>query len=101
VFARNGAIVPLDADAGMALHYFSRPKASFSCSRAILLNTRRFTPPGPGHRGCKSNPGKIATTSGWCITWNGRRAEFEARKHGKEVPVSYRLADRTWFYDAR
>ena len=102
VFARNGAIVPLDAPAGMALHYF--PKAGgefFLLEGDIAEYSQVHAAPALDIMRLEIESRKDRDYQ-WVVHHVERPAsvEFEDHKY-KEVAEFRALADRTWFYDAR
>jgi hypothetical protein len=102
VFARNGAIVPLDAPAGMALHYF--PKAGgefFLLEGDIAEYSQVHAAPALDILRLEIESKKDRDYQ-WVVHHIERPASvgFEDRKYG-EVAALRALADRTWFYDAR
>ncbi len=102
VFARNGAIVPLDAPAGMALHYFPKLGGEFfllegdiaeysQVHAAPALDIMRLEIESKKDRDYQWVVHHVEKPTG---------VEFEDRKY-REVAVLGALADRTWFYDAK
>ena len=102
VFARNGAIVPLDAPAGMALHYFPRaPGEFFLLEGDIAEYSQVHAAPALDIMRLEIESKKDRDYQ-WVVHHVERpvSVEFEDRKY-KEVTGLGALADRTWFYDAR
>jgi hypothetical protein len=102
VFARNGAIVPLDSAAGMALHYF--PKAGgefFLLEGDIAEYSQVHAAPALDIMRLEIESKKDRDYQ-WVVHHIERPAsvEFEDHKY-KEVASFGALADRTWFYDSR
>ncbi len=101
VFARNGAIVPLDAAAGMALHYF--PKAGgefFLLEGDIAEYSQVHASPALDCMRLEIESKKERDYQ-WVVHHAEKPSsvEFEDRKY-REVATLSGLADRTWFYDA-
>jgi hypothetical protein len=101
VFARNGAIVPLDAAAGMALHYF--PKAGgefFLLEGDIAEYSQVHASPALDFMRLEIESKKDRDYQ-WVVHHAEKPSsvEFEVRKY-REVATLSGLADRTWFYDA-
>jgi hypothetical protein len=102
VFARNGAIVPLDAAAGMALHYFPKaPGEFFLLEGDIAEYSQVHAAPALDIMRLEIESRKDRDYH-WVVHHVERPAsvQFEDRWY-KEVAVFSALADRTWFYDAR
>jgi hypothetical protein len=102
VYARNGAIVPLDAAAGMALHYF--PKAGgefFLLEGDIAEYSQVHAAPALDIMRLEIESKKDRDYQ-WVVHHVERPSsvDFEDRKYN-EVAVFSALADRTWFYDAK
>ena len=102
VFARNGAIVPLDSAAGMALHYF--PKAGgefFLLEGDIAEYSQVHAAPALDIMRLEIESKKDRDYQ-WVVHHVERPAsvEFEDRKYN-EVASLGALTDRTWFYDSR
>ena len=102
VFARNGAIVPLDSSErhGAALLPQTRRRVlpAGGRHRRLLAGARRA-----GARtscGWRSNPRRSATISGWSTTPKSRPAWSSRNKQYREVARLEALADDGWFYDA-
>ncbi len=101
VFARNGAIVPLDSPGGLALHYFPSLGAEF-----FLLETgaEEWT---QVHAAPAADimrleiEAKGARDYQWVVHHVERPSEvgFESRKY-EQVATAAAMRDRTWFYDA-
>ena len=101
VFARNGAIVPLDSAGGIALHYFPSLAAEFF----LLENdpedwTQVHAAPAADIMRLEIEA-KKARDYQWVVHHIERPSEvgFEGRKFG-EAASAAALMDRTWFYDA-
>jgi hypothetical protein len=101
VFARNGAIVPLDAAAGMALHYFPKAGGEFFLLEGDIADYSQV------HAAPALDIMRLQIESKkdrdyqWVVHHVEKPAsvEFEDRKY-REVATLSALADRTWFYDA-
>ena len=102
VFARNGAIVPLDRAGGMALHYF--PKAGgefFLLEGDIAEYSQVHAVAGAGlhaagnrvQKGSRLPVGGAPRGDGR-PAWGSRIASTAKRRRSRA------LTDRTWFYDA-
>ena len=101
VFARNGAIVPLDSPQGLALHYFPKLAAEF-----FLLETDsgEYT---QIHAAPAADIMRLEIESKqdrayqWVLHHVERPSEvgFEDRKY-RPVAAAQVVADGTWFYDA-
>ena len=102
VFARNGAIVPLDAAAGMALHYFPKLGGEFFLLEGDIAEYSQV------HAAPALDIMRLEIESKkdrdyqWVVHHVERPSsvEFEDR-HYREVAELGALTDRTWFYDAR
>jgi hypothetical protein len=101
VFARNGAIVPLDAASGMALHYFPKAGGEFfllegdiaeysQVHAAPALDIMRLEIESRRDRDYQWVVHHVERPSG---------VEFGDRQY-REVGRLGELSDRTWFYDA-
>ena len=101
VFARNGAIVPLDAAAGMALHYFPKLGGEFFLLEGDIAEySQVHASPALDFMRLEIESKKDRDYQ-WVVHHVERPSsvEFEDRKY-REVAVLTALADRTWFYDA-
>jgi len=101
VFAHNGAIVPLDSDGGIALHYF--PKAGgefFLLEKDIGEYTQVHAAPAADIMRLEIESRKDRSYH-WVVHHVERPSEvgFEEKKY-QPVSAAGSLADRTWFYDA-
>jgi hypothetical protein len=101
VFARNGAIVPLDSDNGIGLHYF--PKAGgefFLLEKEIGQYTQIHAAPALDIMRLEIESKKERTYQ-WVVHHVERPVEvgFDEQKW-PSVATLAALADRTWFYDA-
>jgi alpha-glucosidase (family GH31 glycosyl hydrolase) len=102
VFARNGAIVPLDAEAGMALHYFPKLGGEFFLLEGDIAEYTQVHA-APALDGMRLEiESKKDRDYQWVVHHVERPAsvEFEDRTY-KEVAALSAMTDRTWFYDAR
>lgn len=102
VFARNGAIVPLDAAAGMALHYFPKLGGEFFLLEGdIAQYSQVHAAPALDIMRLEIESKKDRDYQ-WVVHHVERPSsvEFEDRKYSEVAHLSA-LADRTWFYDAR
>jgi hypothetical protein len=101
VFARNGAIVPLDAATGMALHYFPKLGGEFFLLEGDIADYSQV------HAAPALDIMRLEIESKkdrdyqWVVHHIDRPSsvEFEDRKY-REVTTLDALADRTCFYDA-
>jgi hypothetical protein len=101
VFARNGAIVPLDAAAGMALHYFPKAGGEFFLLEGDIADySQVHASPALDFMRLEIESKKDRDYQ-WVVHHVEKpgSVEFEDRKY-KEVAALSGLADRTWFYDA-
>jgi len=101
VFARNGAIVPLDAAAGMALHYFPKLGGEFFLLEGDIAEySQVHASPALDFMRLEIESKKDRDYQ-WVVHHVERPSsvEFEDRKY-REVAVLTALTDRTWFYDA-
>jgi hypothetical protein len=101
VFARNGAIVPLDAAAGMALHYFPKAGGEFFLLEGDTTDySQVHASPALDFMRLEIESKKNRDYQ-WVVhhVEKPNSVEFEDRKY-KEVAALSGLADRTWFYDA-
>ena len=102
VFARNGAIVPLDGAAGMALHYFPKlPGEFFLLEGDIAEYSQVHASPALDFMRLEIESKKDRDYQ-WVVHHVERPAsvEFADRKY-REVGQPNELSDGTWFYDAR
>ena len=101
VFARNGAIVPLDIAAGMALHYFPKAGGEFFLLEGDIADYSQV------HAAPALDIMRLQIESKkdrdyqWVVHHVERPAsvEFGGRQY-REVAAFGELADRTWFHDA-
>jgi alpha-glucosidase (family GH31 glycosyl hydrolase) len=101
VFARNGAIVPLDAPAGMALHYFPKAGGEFFLLEGDIAEYSQV------HAAPALDIVRLEIESRkdrdyqWVVHHVERPSSvgFEDRKY-REVGQLGELTGRTWFYDA-
>jgi hypothetical protein len=101
VFARNGAIVPLDAPNGMALHYFPKLGGEFFLLEGDIAEYSQV------HAAPALDIIRLEIESKkerdyqWVVHHAEKPAsvEFEDRKY-REVSRLETLADDCWFYDA-
>jgi hypothetical protein len=101
VFARNGAIVPLDAAAGMALHYFPKAGGEFFLLEGDIADySQVHASPALDFMRLEIESKKDRDYQ-WVVHHVEKpgSVEFEARKY-REVAALTALTDRTWFYDA-
>jgi hypothetical protein len=101
VFARNGAIVPLDAPAGMALHYFPKAGGEFFLLEGDIADySQVHASPALDFMRLEIESKKDRDYQ-WVVHHVERPSsvEFEDRKY-REVAALGALTDRTWFYDA-
>ena len=101
VFARNGAIVPLDAAAGMALHYFPKAGGEFFLLEGDIADySQVHASPALDFMRLEIESKKDRDYQ-WVVHHVEKpgSVEFEDRKY-REVAALSGLADRTWFYDA-
>ena len=102
VFARNGAIVPLDAPAGMALHYFPKLGGEFFLLEGDIAEYSQV------HAAPALDVMRLEIESKkdrdyqWVVHHVDKPASvgFEDRLY-REVALLVNLSDRTWFYDAQ
>jgi hypothetical protein len=102
VFARNGAIVPLDAAAGMALHYFPKLGGEFFLLEGDIADySQVHASPALDFMRLEIESKKDRDYH-WVVHHVERPSsvQFEDRKY-REVAALSALSDRTWFYDAR
>lgn len=102
VFARNGAIVPLDAAAGMALHYFPKLGGEFFLLEGDIAEySQVHASPALDFMRLEIESKKDRDYQ-WVVHHVERpvTVEFEDAKY-KEAPDLAALADRNWFYDAK
>ena len=102
VFARNGAIVPLDAAAGMALHYFPKLAGEFFLLEGDIAEYSQVHAAPAGDIMRLEIESKKDRDYQWVVHHVERPSgvEFEDRTY-REVAVLSALTDGTWFYDAR
>jgi hypothetical protein len=101
VFARNGAIVPLDAAAGMALHYFPKLGGEFFLLEGDIAEySQVHASPALDFMRLEIESKKDRDYQ-WVVHHVERPSsvEFEDRQY-REVAAPGALADRAWFYDA-
>jgi hypothetical protein len=101
VYARNGAIVPLDAAAGMALHYFPKSGGEFFLLEGDIADySQVHASPALDFMRLEIESKKDRDYQ-WVVhhVEKPSSVEFEDLKY-KEVAALSALADRTWFYDA-
>jgi hypothetical protein len=101
VFARNGAIVPLDSDGGIGLHYFPKLGGEFFLlEKDIGEYTQLHAAPAVDVMRLEIESRKDRDYQ-WVVHHVERPADvgFEERKY-RAVESVAALADRTWFYDA-
>jgi hypothetical protein len=101
VFARSGAIVPLDSLAGMALHYFPKLGAEFFLLEAdIGAYSQVHAAPADDLIRLEIESKKDRDYQ-WVVHHVERPASvgFEGSRY-EEAPAADRMADRTWYYDA-
>jgi Glycosyl hydrolases family 31 len=101
VFARNGAIVPLDAAGGMALHYFPKLGAEFF----LLENdgadwTQVHAAPSADEMRLEIES-KAARDYQWVVHHVDRPAEVGFAGVRFREAAAEAMADRTWSYDAK
>ncbi len=101
VFARNGAIVPLDSKGAMALHYFPSLGAEFFLLESAVADWSQVHAAPAGDILRLEIESKVERDYQWVVHHVERPAEvgFEERKYG-EVDAPAALSDGTWFYDA-
>jgi alpha-glucosidase (family GH31 glycosyl hydrolase) len=100
VFARNGAIVPLDSPGGVALHYFPSLAAEFFLLESDPEDwTQVHASPAADIMRLEIEA-KKARDYQWVVHHAERPSEvgFEGRKYGVAASVAA-MQDRTWFYD--
>ena len=101
VFARNGAIVPLDSSNGMALHYFPKLGGEFFLLEGDIAEYSQV------HAAPALDIIRLEIESKkdrdyqWVVHHAEKPAsvEFDERKY-REVATLEALADGAWFYDA-
>jgi hypothetical protein len=101
VFARNGSIVPLDAAAGMALHYFPKAGGEFFLLEGDIADySQVHASPALDFMRLEIESKKDRDYQ-WVVHHVERPSsvQFEDRKY-PEVAALSGLTDRTWFYDA-
>ena len=101
VFARNGAIVPLDAPAGMALHYFPKAGGEFFLLEGDIADySQVHASPALDFMRLEIESKKDRDYQ-WVVHHVERPSsvQFEDRKY-PEVAALSALTDRTWFYAA-
>ena len=101
VFARNGAIVPLDAASGMALHYFPKAGGEFFLLEGDIADySQVHASPALDFMRLEIESKKDRDYQ-WVVHHVERPSsvQFEDRKY-PEVAALSGLTDRTWFYDA-
>jgi alpha-glucosidase (family GH31 glycosyl hydrolase) len=101
VFARNGAIVPLDSDGGIGLHYFPKLGGEFFL---LEKDTGEYTQVHAAPAGDMMRleiESKAERAYQWVVHHVERPTNvgFEDQKYSPVTAVAS-LADRTWFYDA-
>jgi alpha-glucosidase (family GH31 glycosyl hydrolase) len=98
VFARNGAIVPLDSEAGMALHYFPKLGAEFFLVEEDAWTQVHAAPAGDVMR--LEIESKKPRNYQWVVHHVDRPVSvgFDGLKF-REVHDG--MADRTWSYDVK
>ncbi len=101
VFARNGAIVPLDSEAGMALHYFPRLAAEFFLLENDPLAWTQVHAAPAGDIIRLEIEARKTKDYQWVVHHVERPAEvgFEDRKY-REVKSTGEVVNDAWFYDA-
>jgi hypothetical protein len=101
VYARNGAIVPLDSDGGIGLHYFPRLGGEFFLlEKDIGAYTQVHAAPAADIVRLEIESQKDRDYQ-WVVHHVERPTEvgFEAHRY-RGVTSLAELADRTWLYDA-
>jgi alpha-glucosidase (family GH31 glycosyl hydrolase) len=98
VFARNGVIVPLDSQGGMALHYFPKLGAEFFLAEDDAWTQVHAAPAGDVMR--LEIESKKTRDYQWMVHHVDRPASvgFDGAQFRE---VSGAMADRTWSYDAK
>ncbi|MCX6631424.1 MAG: hypothetical protein NTW28_27745 [Candidatus Solibacter sp.] len=100
VFARNGAIVPLDSPAGMALHYFPKLGGEFFLLEGDIAEySQVHASPALDFMRLEIESKKDRDYQ-WVVHHVARPSsvEFEDRKY-REVAELGKLTDRSWYYD--
>jgi alpha-glucosidase (family GH31 glycosyl hydrolase) len=100
VFARNGAIVPLNAPNGMALHYFPKLGGEFFLLESDIAEyTQVHAAPALDFMRLEIESKKERDYQ-WVVHHVDRPSsvDFENRQY-RQVEKSSEMADRTWYYD--
>lgn len=102
VFARNGAIVPLDSPAGIALHYFPELGAEFFISEPSVNDYTQIHAAPAGDEMRLEIESKVDRDYQWVVHHVGQPATvgFENQQY-RAAPAANRLTDRTYYYDAK
>lgn len=101
VFARNGMIVPLDSEGGMALHYFPTLAAEFFLLESDIGDYSQVHAAPADDIMRLQIESKKERTYQWVVHHIERPSAvgFGGRKY-RPVAFLQALADRSWFYDA-
>jgi hypothetical protein len=102
VFARNGAIVPLDAAAGMALHYFPKLAGEFFLLEGDIAEySQAHASPALDFMRLEIESRKDRDYQ-WVVHHVDRPSNVEfGDSRYREVAALNALTDRAWFYDAK
>jgi len=101
VFARNGAILPLDSAGGIALHYFPALAAEFFLLESDPDDWTQVHAAPAAEIVRLEIEAKKTRDYEWVVHHIERPSEvaFEGRKY-REAASGSAMQDRTWFYDA-
>jgi len=101
VFARNGTIVPLDANGAMVLHYFPKLAAEFFLLESDVGEYSQVHAAPAADIMRLQVEAKKERDYEWVVHHVDKpgSVEFEDVKY-REVAAANQMGDRTWFYDA-
>jgi alpha-glucosidase (family GH31 glycosyl hydrolase) len=101
VFARNGAIVPLDSQGGMALHYFPKLGAEFFLIENDGADWTQIHAAPAGDEMWLEIESKVARDYAWVVHHVDRPAEVGSEGVKFREATVGALRDRAWSYDVR
>ena len=100
VFARNGTIVPLDSEGGMALHYFPKLGAEFFLLENDANDYTQIHAAPAGDLMRLEIESKVPRDYTWIVHHLDRRKTVAVEKgRFRAVHAAEKLQDNTWFYD--
>jgi len=101
VFARNGAIVPLDSPGGMALHYFPELAAEFFIVEPTANDYSQVHAAPAGDEMRLEIESKVARDYQWVVHHVERPAAVGlAQTRYRPAPSADRMSEGSYFYDA-